>query len=121
MPTGCRAQPVSPWETVRRVVCLTMLIGGDPFPCIMHTHPDDTLTARAAMARQDLADALYLVRRARRHTRNGEPGTVPFTDKNRRDYADALDALEQLVHSLNQNGHPSIIEVPVPVAHLEVA
>jgi len=38
MPTGCRGQPVSPWETVRRVVCLTRTIRGDPFPWFMeHT------------------------------------------------------------------------------------
>lgn len=64
----------------------------------MHTHPDDTHTARAALARQDLADALFLLRRVRIHWRDGTADRLPLTDKNRNDYADALDAVEQLVH-----------------------
>lgn len=72
-------------------------------------HPDETLTARASRARQDLRDALYLVDRAATAWRDyGRPeNAVPLTDEDRNDWADARDALDKLVRALSANGHPS--------------
>lgn len=85
-------------------------------------HPDESLTARASRARQDLKDALFLVGRAEaacNDTPKFGPGpwpenAVPLTDEDRNNLADALDALNQLVRALSANGHPSVIEARPP-------
>ena len=77
-------------------------------------HPDETLTARAAKARQDLRDALHLVQRAGCWMRIGSADCIPLTDDDRNDHADALNALDQLVRALSANGHPSVIEARPP-------
>ena len=74
-------------------------------------HPDQMMTARAALVRQDIKDALYLVGRACAHFRNGMADDLPLTDEDRNNLADALDALNQLNRSLQANGHPTAQEV----------
>ena len=72
-------------------------------------HPDETLTARAALLRQDVKDALFFANRcwSRMYDRLALHECLALTDEDRNNLADAVDALIRLNEALHAKNHPT--------------